>query len=144
MGNFWRAVTTAFIWLMACGFGIAAVNATNSDSWIVVPVLLATLLATAVIWISEALGASAKARVETRHLTGRSDRSAAGKSKREESDKYALLLELMDEDERAEFKEMLKRRALQDMRLSDDGEFFAPTTLKSLMQDDEDDRHNRR
>lgn len=142
MGNFWRAVVTAFIWLMCAIMGTVSVSAGGfGGEWVVVPVLIAALIATAIVWVSEALTANAQARSSERlfrEAGGASPREKAKRDSRSDSDRIALLLEMMDADEREEFKNILKRRVLQDTHLSDDGEFFAETSLKSLMQEDEE------
>jgi hypothetical protein len=84
--------------------------------------------------------AAAQARSQVRSQRGQPEASTREKAKRgtgrSESDNIALLLEMMDADEREEFKNILKRRVLQDARLSDDGEFYPPASLESLMQDE--------
>jgi hypothetical protein len=68
------------------------------------------------------------------------------KAKRQPGDtntKLALLLELMDEDEREAFKETLKRRVLDDMT-SGDGELLADAaTLESLLSDQSAHQYHR-
>lgn len=44
------------------------------------------------------------------------------KNKRQQLDKLGLLMELMDEDERYAFKEVLKRQVLAEAAYADDGE----------------------
>lgn len=57
------------------------------------------------------------------------------KNKRQPADRLALLMELLDEDERAAFKEALQARALDDMRLGGDGELPADEqTLSELLR----------
>lgn len=59
------------------------------------------------------------------------------KAKRQSGDKLALLLELMDDDERAAFKETLKKRTLDNMGY-DDGELpYSSDTLASLLGDEQ-------
>lgn len=58
-------------------------------------------------------------------------------------DKLALLMDLMDEDERAAFKEALKQRVLHDAHY-DDGELpFASNTLESLMVEETHRKNSR-
>jgi len=74
-----------------------------------------------------------------------SDQSEAAKRKRGTDDKFSLLMELMDDDERAAFKEALMRRVLADAADSGDGELpYDAESLEALPYDDESTRVPRR
>lgn len=63
-------------------------------------------------------------------------KGALAKAKRSEADRLALLLELMDEDERSAFKDRLKREVLAGARLGNDGEIDLPHHLDDLWEDE--------
>lgn len=141
MGNFWRATVTAFIWLMCAIMGTVAISSGGSGmAWIIIPVLIAALIATGLVWISEAISTAAQARADYYQRVGEKGMRLE-KSKRsgnDESANLALLLDMMDPDEREEFKNILKRRVLQEHRFSDDGEVFHEATpLEALFDEDE-------
>jgi hypothetical protein len=59
------------------------------------------------------------------------------KAKRGSQDRLAVLLELMDDEERAEFKTMLKQRILDNVDRAQDGELpLNDTSLADLLHDD--------
>lgn len=67
------------------------------------------------------------------------------KAKRSPQDRVAVLLELMDDDERAEFKAQLKQRILDDADRAQDGELpLGDTSLAALLHDDGSDSHTTR
>jgi hypothetical protein len=95
--------------------------------------LFVALLATFLFW-----GLPEVTRMYNARLAARVDEMpAATKSRRQRGDKLALLLELMDDDEREAFKEALKRRTLDNIGY-DDGELpYSSETLASLLEDQE-------
>jgi hypothetical protein len=110
----------AFVWagaaIMCFSFAIyGAANDRGVESWVLAfPVLMATLL-TSTIWLNTILLES---------------RDVLQKTKRQPSDKLALLKELLDDDELEAFKQALKQNLLEQS----DGELLADEeTLKALM-----------
>ena len=66
------------------------------------------------------------------------------KPKRNADDNLALLLDLMDEDERQAFKAKLEQRILDNISNSADGELPAGAgSLEMLMQEDQDEYRHR-
>ncbi len=113
--TFWRAVVSILIWLAATGIVITGFIMTpESAIWILIVTMIAAGTTTATMWESSKSGAGASAASE----------ASADKAKREstQTDKLALLMELMDEDERATFKKGLMDQVLRERGLSRDGE----------------------
>ncbi|MEQ8675140.1 MAG: hypothetical protein RLP44_20550 [Aggregatilineales bacterium] len=141
-----RVISTGFIWALCAGITITALivgGENNTDGFqtimfTAVP-MISALMATFMIWVAPEL-----ARNGRRDSSRRDAIDTATKNKRtatdSESARLATLMELMDEDERAVFKESLKRRVMNEQRLNDDGEFYSEsTTLDSLLHDEYDD-----
>ena len=81
--------------------------------------------------------------LESRAL--QSSQAEQEKSKRQANEKLAMLMELMDEDERQAFKARLERQVLAEIGTAGDGELpHGSETLESLMQEDEAEQHMRR
>lgn len=128
-----NTVTIIAMWFAVAiiDFGLAIASFADSSSlgWpMIIPILIA-LFGTIYIlsvqpWID--------ARLEQ---TGRDQE----KAKREVGDMMAVLMELMDEDERAAFKQRLEERVLGDAGFTDDGEIpDSRVSLDALMEEDRD------
>jgi hypothetical protein len=126
IGAMWG--TAAFI---DFGVAIASVDHGNIDGWLFALPILVALVGTLYIWT-----------MQMRHeeRTSQSARSEEqDKSKRQAGDKLSLLMEIMDDDERKEFKERLKQQVLEETAYGSDGELpYGGETLESLMDTDED------
>ena len=146
--DFWKAVATISIWVICGAIAITTVLASNSNyTWEMTGIpFIAAIFPTFVMWAVPYLVNSdiEKARIEKQFSSGNvnNDDDKLKNQRRSVSNRTSLLLELMDEDEREEFKRMLKRRVLQERRLTDDGELFADSeTLEALMDAPDNDYH---
>ncbi|HRF94847.1 MAG TPA: hypothetical protein PLZ51_06630, partial [Aggregatilineales bacterium] len=100
----WRFGTTALIWVLATIMTVVAfvsANSGNLEDWIMVVPLVVAMFATVTIWESSK-GDSSKS----------DEKSSSGKKGDSTAYTMALLMEMMDEDEREEFKYDLKNRIL--------------------------------
>jgi len=139
MNDFWKMITTAIIWTI-CGGIILAMTiqgvANNvAANWVLVLPLLAAVLTTLVIW------AAGQGGTQSREAALRE----SGKAKRlnlTRDDKMAMLMDMMDEDERAAFKAALARKLLDDDR--DDNPFAEDGELPLGELLDEQRRRQRR
>ncbi len=137
--DFWKAVATITIWVISGLVALSTVMfSSGSYSWEMVGIpLIVALLATFFMWVAPILSQqdAEKARYEAEAAMYKQ----VGKQKRTNApvgdSRLSLLLELMDDDERAAFKETLKRRVLAEQRLSDDGEFYGDTSLGDLLDE---------
>ncbi|MDX2075534.1 MAG: hypothetical protein SFZ02_03830 [bacterium] len=105
-----RETTTIVIW------GITAVLsffALMSEGWVISIPLGVALICTLVIWITGAIEKTAGVGQNNQNYTS---------EKRGDNSAYtmALLMEMMDEDEREEFKSQLKRRILSGESVTDE------------------------
>jgi hypothetical protein len=126
---FSRAVVVAAMWF---SWGIMGANAFASGESvnpliILLPLVIVSLF-TLVIWMGPS-------------LTSMIERMAE-KPKRGSTDSMSALMELMDEDERQEFKQQLKQRMLDNVsRGSVDGELpLDSESLELLLDDDYDEK----
>ncbi|MCU0479997.1 MAG: hypothetical protein MUE54_02150 [Anaerolineae bacterium] len=96
--------TTIFIWIATT---IISIFSLMSEGWVVSIPLGVALFATVAIWTS---GNESEAKNQKNQTSS----SSSSTEKRGDSTAYtmALLMEMMDEDEREEFKSQLKRRIL--------------------------------
>jgi hypothetical protein len=132
-----KAIPTIIIWLVAGGIAITALIASRGDIGTAIPIIAIVmavgLFSTAAIWTSEGAGKNASQRItETPEKAKR--RGGTPDSR------MALLMEMMNEDEREAFKETLKRRILDEAAYGgmNDGEL--PESLSDLM----DEGHGKR
>lgn len=138
MNTLAKAIVTVFMWMV---LGAIAMSSTLGDPGLgdvaavivaIAPLFLG-LLGTGFIWAPEVFTGT-KDETETSQME---------KAKRVAGDsRMALLLEMMDEDERETFKESLKRRVLNDMRFSEDGEL--PSATADLWDEQAADKRLRR
>jgi hypothetical protein len=139
MDTFWKMVTTITAWILLAGISITALIVSGDARFsgdvtaVTLMPLIIGFLVTLVVWV----GGDSK---------GQARPADYEKAKRQPGDantKLALLLELMDDDEREAFKETLKRRVLDDMT-SGDGELLADAaTLESLLSDQSAHQYHR-
>ena len=108
----WRFGTTALIWVLATIMTVVAfvsANSGNLEDWIMVVPLVVAMFATVTIWESSK-GDSSKS----------DEKSSSGKKGDSTAYTMALLMEMMDEDEREEFKYDLKNRILSGEAVTDE------------------------
>ncbi|MCD4686629.1 MAG: hypothetical protein K8S97_11905 [Anaerolineae bacterium] len=125
-----RANLVALIWIMMSVVCIVAVANGELGLGLLIPLLVA-ILATFFLGVLPGMLTTA---LETRE-----------KAKRTPQDRMSLLMEMMDDDERAAFKAALKQRVLDDLDRAEDGELpLGDTTLAALIGDDGTTRSKRR
>ena len=110
----WRFGTTAFIWVLATIMTVVAFNsasAGNLEDWIMVVPLVVAMFATVAIW--ESAKGSDSSKSETKSVS-------SGKKADSTAYTMALLMEMMDDDEREEFKYDLKNRILSGEAVTDE------------------------
>jgi hypothetical protein len=100
-------VATIAIWTATT---IISVFALMSDGWVVSIPLGVALIATLAIWIGGSEKTSSK----------QASNTAKGGDNNNSAYTMALLMEMMDEDERYEFKSQLKRRILSGEDITDE------------------------
>lgn len=116
---FFKMITTITIWVILGAISVMVIifseGRFNGDtSMLTIFPLILAFLATIGIWFGKELFAGRSAQQVERETE---------KAKRDMGmSKLDLLMNMMDEDEREAFKETLKRRVLNEMRLSEDGE----------------------
>lgn len=130
MDNEQRINIIALIWIVMGIVSVAVV--TSNELWPGLFITLMTaILATVFLGVLPGL-----------FTTKREERE---KAKRSPQDHVAVLLEMMDDDERAAFKAELKQRILNDVDRVQDGELpLGDTTLAALLSDDGTSRAKRR
>ncbi len=124
-----RGGLVATIWVAMAIVAIVLAVASSVPGLMVIPIAVAVLM-TFVMYLPTIIAAMDQ---------------QTPKAKREPGDKLALLLEMMDADERAAFKEALKRRVLDDLGGAEDGELPADAqTLAELLGEDRAQGHSGR
>jgi hypothetical protein len=140
--NIMKMLATLGIWTITGAISFSATIDSPIDGdvlAVVIAPLLIALFATFFIWVAPELVRADRDAKSTHHHIGDSEKAKRRVSGDES--RMALLMEMMDDDERQAFKETLKRRLLDDYRVNEDGELFADsTTLESLMQDEQRQR----
>jgi hypothetical protein len=102
--------------------------------WYVLAPMITVVLTSLMMW-----GVPEQAWTEKTLETSQSDQ----KAKRQQGDKLALLLELMDDDERQAFKQLLKQQVLEETGYADGELPYADETLESLLNEDTGERSRR-
>lgn len=130
--------TSIFLWGFVTIISVVAMGKVDTmpDSYglVMLGALVVGLLLTAGIWFNEIIGAM----FSLRKLDD--DKAADEKSKNSaHARKVALLMDLMDDDERAAFKEALRHRMLNSVPVSSDGELNMDAAFF-----EEDDAYHRR
>lgn len=137
----WKMVATLGAWVVLGIISTVAIvnaEALGEDASVIAGVPLAIgVMITGIIWMGEA---AIEASMERRRMEhGQPSQETVEKSKREAGmSKMELLLEMMDDDERAAFKETLKQQMLGEKRLNSDGELNVDAAFF-----EEDDAFNR-
>jgi hypothetical protein len=137
-----KGILTFFFWVGALAVSIVAIENANGQDLGAVAVLpfVMAFLATVAIWGIPELARINEARA------GRVSREDYEKGKREQGsrriEQLALLLELMDEDEREDFKQALKQRVLEGT-YGEDEMLFTDESLESLLEEKRADRRLR-
>ena len=132
--NLAKGCITTIMWGAATGvIAIVAAHTSSGDMpLVVVMAMLMALVGTIVMW-----GLPEIARIVEARNPGV---ESGGKAKRQQGDKLALLMEMMDEGEREAFKRKLQRQVLDDAGYHDaydDGELPVDAdTLESLLDED--------
>lgn len=110
MNDKWRIGLTLMFWVVGIGITLlflSYVSAGILSDWLVIVPLVITLMATVTFWGVD----SEKTRPEKSDVEKRSDSTAYS---------MALLMEMMDEDERQSFKERLQERILSGDAVTDE------------------------
>lgn len=135
MDIFWKVIMTLGIWLACIILAIVAGDYVTSFSEAMqagAMALGAPLLATFFVWGIPAISQRGHPNVEDQHAGREKPKRRAASE-----DRMALLMDLMTEDEREAFKQVLKRQILAERRLTDDGEFVMDSApLGSLLYED--------
>jgi hypothetical protein len=132
-----KAVSTIMMWIMLSAVSIVALTDNTSahgdvTALVIVPLIIA-LIGTFLLWGLPEIP-------KNNQMLDRQSDEGEGKAKRQQGDKLALLMEMMDEDERQAFKAALQQRLLQESgnMAYDDGELpYGAETLESLLDDDQ-------
>ncbi len=125
-----RGGLLATIWFSMALVAIGIAVGSSSPALLAVPISVALIMTIALVLVPDVVAV----------LTAQRE-----KAKREPQDRLSMLLELMDEDERAAFKESLKRRVLDDIGRTDDGELPADdATLAALLDEEQAQKRTHR
>ncbi len=109
----WRFGATVVIWALATLMSIVIIGNMSLgwiEDWVISIPLGVALFTTLAVWNSPALGSSNKSVSTPTTSEKKSDNAAYT---------MALLMEMMDEDEREEFKSQLKQRILSGESMTD-------------------------
>ena len=147
MSNTGRIIATVIMWLVLGIISIVAITSV-SGPWAytnggdLVPLVLGSLffglVGTYMIWVRPEMYKYKYARTQNGESSEKAKRQGSG------NQKMALLMELMDDDEREAFKETLKRRVLDEARIGGDGEItYGDTTLESLFYEEDKDQQRK-
>ena len=129
-----KTVTTLFMWLMLSAIAIISIDTPGGDSaWVAIVAMIAAVVGTFFIWVaSELIKQEAAEKSQQQAQSYEKAKRGSGSA----GDKLALLLEMMDYDEREAFKETLKRRVLDDASVGNDGEInYEGVSLGALLDD---------
>lgn len=135
MNTLGKTIATVFMWIILGAIGMSGILADpglggTESAIIAIGAMLAGIIGTGMIWSPEVFNGSSHDESKQTHTE---------KAKRQAGDqRMALLLEMMDEDEREAFKETLKRRVLNGARFSEDGEL--PYGADMLYEDEREKR----
>lgn len=137
----WRMIATSVMWValgIVSVMGIIFSSNLGDDAALIIglPLSLA-LIGTIAIWLGPAIVEVQREKIRAQNGLGVPDMTE--KAKRGGLDKYSLLMQMMDEDEREAFKTALKQRMLDDARITDDGEINV-----DMAYFEDDERHLRR
>lgn len=143
--NIAKLISTVMIWIMMAGIviTIAIASPNTLDGGDVTGLASAmmgiAMVSTLIIWaVPELIRRQNTTRQDAAKYVEIDKQKRTGAGGREDS-RMALLMDMMDDDEREAFKQVLKQKILDDMSqpTGDDGELFERDSLYDLMQDDE-------
>lgn len=115
----------ATIWFSMALVGIGIATGSDTPELMIIPITVALLLTVVMVLIPDMLAALTAERA---------------KGKRQPQDKLSMLMDILDEDERAAFKDLLKQRVLEDMGRAADGELPADDESLAALLDAEHTR----
>ena len=129
-----KILTTIAMWAIAIVITLSGLSgqfvgntiAEGHRVWYVLAPMVTVVLTSLMMW-----GMSEEAWSENTQETSQSDQ----KAKRQQGDYLAMLLDLMDDDERQAFMERLEQRALDDAGFSDGELPYGSDTLESLLKE---------
>lgn len=132
--NDFKVFLTVVMWVVAlvitfsglAGQFVGNPIAESRQVWYVIAPLVTVVLASLIMWV-----APEEAEAKLAQQAAESDR----KNKRQEGDSLAMLLDLMDEDERRDFIERLKERALDNLGVNDGELPDTGETLEALLNE---------
>ena len=143
----WKGIITTIIWLISGALSLAVILSAESNfngdslAMMAIPLIVAAG-GTFFIWVAaelvkkDRIEAEAKRDLEREERLGNLEKEKHATS---EGTRMALLLEMMDADERRVFKQSLKRKVLGESRLTTDGE-LSQSTSEYLHDEDEQRR----
>lgn len=143
----WKGIITTIIWLISGSLSLAVILSTegnfNGDSlgMMAIPLIVA-VAGTFFVWVASELVKRDRIEAEAQRDIKREERLGnleKEKHATSEGTRMALLLEMMDADERQVFKQSLKRKVLGESRLTTDGE-LSESTSEYLYDEDEQHR----
>lgn len=134
-----KMIATIAMWVMAIVISISGMSQDflgtaipeNNMVWLAIAPLVIAVMGTFMIWVIPELDSNQAAA---------SNDESTGKAKRQHGDKLSLLLEMMDEDERAAFKHLLKQQVLEEHRYADGELPYNGDSLESLLTEDSNRR----
>jgi hypothetical protein len=140
MDNFWRIILVLAIWVAFGTIAAAAVLAPSRDSNttdIVTTAMFMVTISTAIIWLGPEIVSRRRSKSETHFISGEAEKAKRGAGNGSNDPRLALLLDLMDEDERQTLKERLRRQVLDEAYLTDDGEIaYRGESLANLLEEE--------
>ena len=146
MSNMWRIILTVIIWMALGGIATIALgtahmsNGIDANAITIIAMVMATI-STIAIWLGPELVNSRRAGSQSHYISGGSEKAKRGAGNVSDDGRLAMLLELMDEDERQALKQRLQRQVLDEAYVTDDGELaYRGESLKSLLEEDEQQR----
>lgn len=146
--NFWRGISTVMIWIVVgTAVTLSIVNGTYTGGWAAVAIaglsLIVGLIATIGIWVLPALIESQRpAPLTQAHETPGKAKRGGGNPGMTET--LHALMSVMDDEERAEFKEKLVRVVLDQAAISTDGELGGRMSLADLLGEEEENLSGKR
>ena len=137
-----KAMLTVAMWAVALVITFSGLTgqflgnqiAESRQVWYVIAPLVTVVLASLMMWV-----APEEAWIEKSGQAGQSDQ----KPKREYGDSLTTLLEVMDEDERRDFIERLKQRALDNIGFNDGELDGTGETLEALLNENSRNEYRR-
>jgi hypothetical protein len=148
MSNTWRIILMVVVWIALGSIAASAIGAAHlsgnidANAITIIAMVMATV-STIAIWLGPEWVTARRGGSQTHYISGEWEKAKRGANNLPEDSRLALLLELMDEDERQAFKERLQRQVLDEAYLTDDGEIaYRGQSLKTLLED-EAEQHQR-